>query len=386
MSIKTFITFVFGISHMKITFITPFFYPVMGGVENHVYYLAKELIKKGHEVEVFTSDLERNSKLSNKEEVYDEIKITRFKTLFRIGDFGSFFPGMFKAIKVSDSDIFHFHVYRHPLNFGVLFTKKPCLLTPHWPNYPKELRKFYVNILIKVFDKLLGKFILKKFDKILSITDLETYWFKDKFNLPADKFELLPNGIPSSYLKKRNPSKFRKKIKIKDELMVLCLSRIHQSKGFDQVVKIAKFFPKVKFVIAGVDAGFKSELELIVFNDKLKNVIFAGKLTEEEKLEAYSSCDIFIHPSHYEGFGIVVLEAFSQETCVLTSNQGGLPWVVSDAGLTFEDNNLEDLKEKITLLLKDKKLREKLATQGRARVKDFTWEVNGEKLEGIYKK
>src|SRR3989344_5515398 len=202
MSIKTFITFVFGISHMKITFITPFFYPVMGGVENHVYYLAKELIKKGHEVEVFTSDLERNSKLLNKEEVYDEIKITRFKTLFRIGDFGSFFPGMFKAIKNSDSDIFHFHVYRHPLNFGVLFTKKPCILTPHWPNYPKELRKAYINVLINLFDKYIGKSMLKKFTRILAITGSEITWFKEKFGLQQEQLILLPNGAPSSNLRK----------------------------------------------------------------------------------------------------------------------------------------------------------------------------------------
>ena len=77
----------------------------MGGAENHVFYLAQELIKKGHEIEVFTSDLDRKGKIKELEETYQGIKIRRFKTLFRIGDFGSFFPSVFKAIKESESDI-----------------------------------------------------------------------------------------------------------------------------------------------------------------------------------------------------------------------------------------------------------------------------------------
>ena len=123
----------------------------------------------------------------------------------------------------------------------------------------------------------------------------------------------------------------------------------------------------------------------MVKKSNLKNIIFTGELTEEEKLQAYAASDIFIHPSHFEGFGIVVLEAFSQEACVLTSNQGGLPWVVDNAGLTFEDYNLEDLKNKIQQLLSSKKLRESLASKGRKRVEQFTWEKLGNQLEEIYK-
>jgi len=371
---------------MKITFVTPFFYPVMGGAENHVFYLAQELIKKGHEVEVFTSDLDRKGKIKESEETHQGIKIRRFKTWFRIGDFGSFFPGIFKAIKESDSDIIHMHCYRHPFNSAAFSTKKPVILTPHYPNYPKELRKKYINLLIALFDRLIGKPVLKRCNKILVITEIEREWLKEKFHVPQEKIILLPNGIPHSYLKKRNPATFKKKFNLSNKPIILCLSRLHKSKGFDRVVMAAGNFPQARFVLAGIDGGFRAELETLVKQLNLSNVSFTGELTEEEKLQAYAAATIFIHPSHFEGFGIVVLEAFSQETCVLSSNKGGLPWVVGDAGLTFEDNNLNDLKEKINLLLKDKKLREKLAIKGRKRVEQFTWEKLGAQLEEIYKK
>ena len=373
-------------NEMKITFVTPFFYQVMGGAENHVFYLAQELIKKGHQVEVFTSDLDRKGKLQQLQENHKGIKITRFKTWFRIGDFGSFFPSVMKAIKQSDADIIHMHCYRHPFNAAAFSTKRPVILTPHYPNYPKELRKTHINFLITLFDKLVGKPVLQRCNKILTITEIESQWLKERFHVSEDKIVLLPNGVPKSYLKKRNPANFKKKFNLNNKPIILCLSRIHKSKGFDQVVKAASSFPQAQFVLAGIDGGFRKELEPLVKQLNLNNVIFTGELSEEEKLQAYSAADIFIHPSHFEGFGIVVLEAFSQQTAVLTSNQGGLPWVVSNAGLIFEDNNLEDLKEKIALLLKDKKLREKVAIKGRKRVERFTWEKLGKQLEEIYKK
>src|SRR3989344_1292477 len=122
---------------MKVCFVTSYFHPVIGGAENHIYYISKELIKMGHEIEVFVSDSARNGTVKEKESIIDGIKVRRFKTLFKVSQSGVFFPGLYKAVKNSDADVFHVHGYRHPFNFIFWFTKKPCFITPHWPNYPK---------------------------------------------------------------------------------------------------------------------------------------------------------------------------------------------------------------------------------------------------------
>ena len=367
---------------MKICLISSFFHPVQGGAENHMYYIAKSMVDKGHEVEVFVSDRTREGIIPLKEEVFEGIKIKRFKTWFKFSFSGMFFPGMYKAIKYSNADVFHVHGYRHPFNFIHRFTRKPTVMTLHWPNYPTGLRRRWVEVLIKLFDNVIGKRLLNKFDKLWAVSGAEIPWIKN-FGVKDEKIELTPNGIPKTYLKRRKWSKFRKKLGIKNELMVLCLSRIHKTKGFDQVIRVAKCFPKVKFVIAGIDGGFKSYLEKL--SNSLDNVIFAGALSEEEKLEAYAATDIFVHPSHYEAFGIVVLEAFSQGCSVLTSNRGGLPWVVGDCGLIFKDLDLLDLKEKLETLIKDKKLRNKLSKKGLKKVKNFTWEKITDDIEKKYK-
>lgn len=367
---------------MKVCLISSFFHPVKGGVENQMYYIAKHLINQGHKVDIFVSDRTRDGKINKKFEIIEGINVYRFKSWFKFSFSGIFFPGLYRAVKKSDADLFHIHGYRHPFNFACYFTKKPCLMTLHWPNYPKGIRSKIVEFLIPLFDKTIGRLLLKKFKKLLAVSGEEVDWIKN-LGVNEKNIEITPNGIPKEYLKKRDGNKFREKLGIsKDKIMVLCLSRIHKSKGFDQIVKIAKYFPDVCFVFAGIDGGFKREL--IEMSKDLKNIIFLGELSEEEKLEAYNGCNIFIHPSRYEAFGIVILEAFSQGACVLSSNRGGLPWVVGDSGLTFECDNLEDLKLKLYTLIKDKKLRQKLSKKGLERVKNFTWEKITKNVEKIY--
>lgn len=365
---------------MKIAIVSAYYHPVTGGAENHMRFIAEELVRRGHEVDVYVSDSNRGREIRDKFEIYNGVKIYRLNTWFKISLSGVFFPGIFKAIRKSGADIINVHGFRHPFSFVNFFTKKPCAITLHWPVY-YGLRAKWLDFLVKIFDRFFGGFLLKRYDRVFAVSGAEIPWIR-QFGINEDKIGLTPNGIPKNYLKKRNGTKFRKKLGIKKELMVLCLSRIHKTKGFDQVIKVAKCFPDVKFVIAGIDGGFKDYLEKL--SSSLDNVIFAGELTEEEKLEAYAAADIFVHPSHYEAFGIVVLEAFSQGCAVITSDNGGMPWVVGDCGLIFKDYDLLDLKEKLGSLIKDKKLRKELSNRGKKKVKDFTWEKIVDGIEQKY--
>src|SRR3989344_8784445 len=184
---------------MKILFVAPFFHPVKGGMEEHIFQLAKNLIKNGHNVEIITSNLSRKGKLKIKDETYQGIKIKRLKTIFKIGEFSPFFPSIFSEIGKSDADIIHIHGYRHPTNLIPFLTKKPCLITLHYPNYPKGLRNSINEIIIPLFDKIIGRFILRKYEKLIAITPIEAKWIMEKFDIKQNKVTVIPNGIPESY-------------------------------------------------------------------------------------------------------------------------------------------------------------------------------------------
>ncbi|MEK6935682.1 MAG: glycosyltransferase family 4 protein [Nanoarchaeota archaeon] len=367
----------------KICFVTSFFYPTIGGVETHIFNTAKELIKKGYDIDIYVSDMDRDKRIKEKEEKIDGIKIKRFRSWFKFSFSGIFFPGLFNAVKNSDADIFHVHGYRHPFNFIFWFTKKPCFLTPHWPVY-KGQRKKFIQLIVDIVDKVLGRYIFKKFKKICVVTEPESNWVKT-FGVMEKSIILTPNCIPKEYFNKHNGKRFREKYKLKNKLVVLSVSRLHKSKGIDQLVNMAKFFSNVKFIIMGKDGGFKKELESLIKKLNLNNVILTGEVTEKEKLEAYAGSDIFCSPSHYEAFCISILEAMSQGCAVLTSDQGGMPWVVGNEGLTFKDYDLEDFKLKLRKLIENKQLRQKFQESGKEKSKKFTWNRVANTFDQEYK-
>ena len=371
---------------MKILYIVPYFYPVKGGAENHVYYLAKELVKKDHNIIVLTSDLDRNTKISKKYEVIDGIKVKRLKTYFKIGHFASFFPSVFTEFKKIDFDVLHIHGYRHPHNFIVFLTKKPKVITTHWPEYPREVRGNILRIASYLFDIFIGKLVLNRFNIICAVNKLEINWYRKKFKINKEKIALIPNGIPKEYLKLRDSKVFRKRLGIKNDVIIVsAISRLHKSKGLDLLIRVAEYFPKVKFIIAGAKAGYEETLKNLIKKMNLMNVTLIENLDEKDKLYLLSSSDIFVHPSYYDAFGISILEAFSQNNAVIASNSGGIPWVVENAGLIFKTGSIEDLKLKLSILIKDKEYRLKLAERGYKRVNNFLWYKIAEDLEKLYK-
>ncbi len=369
---------------VKVLFVTPFFHPVKGGVESHVWEVAKGLVKKGHEVEVWTSDSLREGKIAKKEEYLGKICVRRFRTLFRLGKFSPVFPGVLRAIRKSDADVVHVHVYRHPTNMLAFWTKKPTVLTPHWPDYPRGLRNGMINAWIPVFDKTIGKFLLRRFDKVCIVAGPEKEWLIRKFGVASKKIVLTPNGIPKEYLQKIAQKEARRRLKRDvNERIVLSVGRLHASKGFHRIVEVAGVFPDVKFMILGPDGGEREKLEALCVKQGITNVFFRGEVSEQEKRLWYAAADVFVHPSEYEAFGITVLEAMAHSLPVIVSNRGGLPWVVQGAGLIFEDQN--DLQSKLRMLLANASVRKKWGIQAFKKARKFTWDVTVERLDALYR-
>ena len=368
----------------KICFVTPFFYPVIGGVETHILETARELIKKGYEVEVITSDSDRKSRIKIKEETYSGIKIKRLETFARISFGEVIFPGVFKAVRESDADIFHFHGFRHFYNLAEFVTDKPCFITPHWPDYRGQ-RNSIIQLIIDTIDVFLAKKMLNRCFAICEVTELEKPWL---ISLGAKKSKIIltPNALPTGHLTKHNGDRFRKKYGLGKSIVVLSLSRIHKSKGIDQIISVAKYFPEIKFVIMGKDGGAEAGLKRLAASLKLKNLIFGGQVSDKEKMEAYAGSDIFCAPSHFEAFNISLLEAMSQGCAVISSNKGGMPWVSGTAGLTFVDGNLEDLKQKLKRTVENESLRKTMQKKSVERAKKFTWKDTAQILDNYYSK
>jgi glycosyltransferase involved in cell wall biosynthesis len=104
-----------------------------------------------------------------------------------------------------------------------------------------------------------------------------------------------------------------------------------------------------------------------------ERVLVLSKLSDEQIASLYSHCELFIFPSHYEGFGSPVLEAMACGAPVLCSNASSIPEVGGDAVMYFSPDSKTELGAGIKRLLGDAELRRQMSRKGRARAQLFTW-------------
>ncbi len=96
-------------------------------------------------------------------------------------------------------------------------------------------------------------------------------------------------------------------------------------------------------------------------------------LNDDVVAEFYKRADVFVYPSHYEGFGMPVLEAMTLGTPVICSNNSSLPEVAGDAAVMIDSIDEIAIADAIMEVISDRKFRQQLIDRGRERSVQFSW-------------
>lgn len=138
---------------------------------------------------------------------------------------------------------------------------------------------------------------------------------------------------------------------LRDRRYLLFLSRIHPKKGIDLLIRAfarkAKLLADCDLVVAGPDeVGLKKDLRALAESLGMSNrIVWVGMLQGQEKVDAFRGAAAFVLPSHQENFGIVVAEAMSCGTPVLTTSKVNI-WreIVACGGGMVELDNLDGIE------------------------------------------
>lgn len=339
---------------MKILQVVSYFPPAydFGGPAKVAYQIAKELVKKKHNVVVYTSDAkDLGSRLSvDHFKVVDGIKVHYFKNLAmmpvkKLKLFVS--PQMISKVEkeVQTFDVIHLHEYRTFQNIIVQhYARKygiPYILQAHG-TLPRSIAK---QRLKWFYDVSFGYRLLKGASKVIALNQMEADQYRG-IGVPKEKIEIIPNGINLlEYGDLPTRGCFKKKFGVdENEKIVLYLGRIHRIKGIDILVKafanVIKELHNVRLVLVGPDDGYLDEVEYLIKVRKIQDkVLITGPLYNKNKIEAYVDADVYVLPSRYEIFGMTVLEAMACGTPILLSKKCGLAdFVDGNVGLTFDSN------------------------------------------------
>lgn len=141
-----------------------------------------------------------------------------------------------------------------------------------------------------------------------------------------------------------------------------------------------------KFILAGANMLGANEIE----KQHLKNayradIIFTGRLRESELIALLGAAQALCFVSHFEGFGIPILEAFKSDCPVITANNTAMPEVAGDAAWLCDSQSSEEITAAM-LQSEDEEVRSHYILKGREQVKKFSWERSAEMMWESIKK
>lgn len=172
-------------------------------------------------------------------------------------------------------------------------------------------------------------------------------------------------------------------------LYLLFLGRVNWKKGLDRLIPALKLIPDIRLIVAGNDEdNYRSKLEKLVSENRLdERVIFCGPVYDADKEALFDNAEAFVLPSYSENFGVAVLEAMASGCPVVVTPEVGLSDTVCESGSGLVVNgDPVALGGSIKNLLLNPDLMHKMGENGKKVVKErFTWEAIALRMESVYK-
>lgn len=379
----------------------------IGGVTEVVRELTKNLKKIGVDVKIITSG--RPSRDEN-----GRIIVCKRVLTFPFWSFLKF-PQIFRKYKF---DILHFQANN---GVGIViwrfflrnkFPKSITTLHTSLVSERKRIEPVKINNDFIVFPSL-SDFVFKYLKAPIGIImDIFTAKFSDSvacvckntmnecvchYYVGKKKVKVIYNGVDlNKFSLSVNEMELRHRCLLKDEYIVLFVGRLALRKNIfgliDVFKKVLQEIPNSKLLVVG---GFKNLKYAKIINtfindlniqDKVK---FLGSLNPNQVQSYYRVADVFVLPSTYEGFPLVILEAMASQKPVVAFDVGGNSEAIIEGqtGYLAEKGDHETMASKIVLLLKNLDLRKRIGENGRKMVEEkFNWEAIANEYFEEYKK
>lgn len=371
--------------------------PLIGGHENSVIRLCKELHNLKNEIFVFTTPSLYSS--SNQVRVFD-VYWGKVYSLPVLSPYGSIKYGLeftFKAFHIvkelhqkENFDIIHAHSGHSALAliFGIL-SKKIGVPLVHTLYCPIEGN----------CNKLLNKFYLSFPSKIISLSK-NTQNSLENIGIIRDNIEIIPPPIDTSIF---NP--FVPKINLKDydlkleDSIILYIGDLTEKRGLYLLIEalsiVVKINPNIKLFLAvnmpitkyyDTDFEIKHKINSLELD---KNVIPLGII--ENMPEVMVTSDVLIAPylsiETIADYPVSVLEAMACGTPVIATNVGGISEIIKhmDTGVLIQPNDVNDLVNSITFMLQNKDVIKQMGIKASMHIQsNFGIEFITRKFEKVY--
>lgn len=237
-------------------------------------------------------------------------------------------------------------------------------------------------------------------DRILAVSEFTKAEIVRLYCVSAERVVVLPNAVSDVFSSRANEQEIalvRERYKLPEQF-VLAVGTMQPRKNIAFLVRVFalvnKRLPDLKLVLVGkrygyqYDMGIEHALDATANTDSVdiaEQVLFPGYINDEDLPAVYAAARVFVFPSLYEGFGIPILEAFSQGIPVIASDISPSREVGGDAALFFDGASIASAAQMLYNVIIDENLRSRLSERGRERIALFSWEKSARLLQKLFR-
>lgn len=345
-----------------------------GGISRYIVNLAENVSKNKNKVKIFAG-IHQNAYMAKElpiEVLGKKIsypsrgqgKLTSLNSVF-----------MNKAIDRWSPDIIHKTYYFNKKKFD-----SPSVLTVHdmiHEIYPEQFSITDKTIRLK-------KESVEQADHIIAVSNSTKIDLIELFNVDESKITVIHHGISKETIS----VDLNENYKATGSPFMLYVGHRGGYKNFRKLLEgyaLSKASSEYNLIAFG-GGKFNVEEQIIIKNLGLTRKVVQMNGDDVILKKLYSSAMVFIYPSLYEGFGMPILEAMSNNCPVICSNTSSLPEVGGNAVIYFEPNESSSICEAIDIVVSDDNKRHKLIELGQERLNGFSWNKCSIETIGVYER
>ena len=362
---------------MKIGLVTPYVYPLPGGVNEHVRYLYENLRLRGHDVRIISSShgLQRSSE-------GDVVRLGKGFSFPANGSVGTitvsprYMSQVRSMLEAEHFDLLHFHEPFVPFLSPILLRLSTSVNVATFHAYGGFSPAYEFG------SRFLGGYARRLHGRIA--VSAAARHFIDRY-FPGD-YKVIPNGVDVLRYERAVPL-----ARWQDgHPNLLFVGRHEPRKGLLELLKAYRILRKAgcdcRLLIVGTGPQ-EREARRYVLTRRLEGVHFLGRVSDVEKGQLLKTADVFIAPATgRESFGIVLLEPMAAGCPIVASDIHGYKGVVKrdEHALLVPPREPKAIAGAIARLLADPGLRADMRASGRARAEEFSWERVTAKVDDYY--
>ncbi|MFC2067094.1 glycosyltransferase [Chloroflexota bacterium] len=361
-----------------------------GGMSVYVRELARELGKRGHQVDVYTRahdsqhetimELGENARLIHLKAGEDE-PIHKLAVYLHLPDFTCQLENFRKQNKLQYDLVYsHYWLSAWVGKFLQGWWDVPHMTMFHTLGAVKNaigIDEDEPELRIET-----ERYLVKSCHRIIAATEKEKEDIIRYYGASPDMISVIPCGVNLDLFRPIDKDIARQQLGFSNGKTILFVGRIEPLKGIDKLLMSMSYLKNkegLRLVVIGGDGNSHYDMErLQVLSRELciqDSVIWLGLVGQEELPRFYSAADVCVVPSYYESFGLVALESLACGTPVVATKVGGTESVIrqGETGYVVADNAPRHMAQKIGFLLSQPKISVESTQAMRESVAGFSW-------------